>query len=278
MAPYMSELALPLCVEDLSNHISHVSLGSLRRSSRLSAAVLPPASPSTSYLSPRRVTRQSLALAQTPVQSAASSSQLIRTPADRLLTPNKIHGKAPKSRHGTPQSSHSRMDPANTSLCCSPVKEALSDDVEPKGSSERQSHVVPELGTPTQLHLLPSISVTGEQNTQAKDVSPCKTPAPVSQVPEPSSCLSFTLSPCVTPSQASSPSPLAAQATVETQGSACHTPNSSVVEVKMLTLQSFLVNLENSQPYSILFGATNPAILGKISSSLVVSGDSWVGL
>lgn len=240
--------------------------------------MLPPASPSTSYLSPRRVTRQSLALAQTPVQSAASSALLIRTPADRLLTPKKTPAKAPKSQHGTPQLSHSRKDPANASLCCSPVKEALSDDAEPKRSPERQSDVVPELGAPTQLHSLPSVSVTEEQNTQAQDASPCKTPAPVSQAPEPSSCLSFTLSPCATPSQASAPSPLAAQATVEARESACHTPNSSVVEVKILTIQSVLVNLENSQPYSILLSTTNPTILGKISSSLLVSGNSWVGL
>lgn len=199
--------------------------------------MLPPASPSTSYLSPRRVTRQSIALAQTPVQSATSSAQLIRTPADRLLTPKKTPAKAPKSQHGTPQLSHSRKDPANTSLCCSPVKEALSDDVEPKGSSEGQSDIVPELGAPTHLRSPPSVSVTEEQNTQAKDVSPCKTPAPVSQAPEPSSCLSFTLSPCATPSQACAPSPLAARATVEALDSACRTPNSSVVEVKTLTLQ-----------------------------------------
>lgn len=240
--------------------------------------MLPPASPSTSYLSPRRVTRQSLALAQTPVQSAASSAQLIRTPADRLLTPKKTPAKALKSQHGTPQLSHSRKDLANTSLCCLPVKEALSDAAEPKGSPERQSDVVSELGAPTHLHSLPSVSITEEQNTQAKDVSPCKTPAPVSEAPEPSSCLSFTLSPCTTPSQASVPSPLDARATVEAQDSACHTPNSSVVEVKMLALQSVLVNLENSQPYSILFGTTNPTILGKITSSLLVSGNSWLGL
>lgn len=238
--------------------------------------MLPAASPSTSYLSPRRVTRQSLALAETPVQSAASSAQLICTPADHFLTPKKTPAKAPKSQHGTPQLSHGRKDPANTSLCCSPVKEALSDDVEPKGSSE--SDIVPELGAPTHLDSLPSISVTEEQITQANNVSPCKTPAPVFQTPEPSSCLSFTLSPCATPSQASAPSPLAARATVEAQDSACCTPNSSVVEVKMLTLQSVLVNLKNSQPYSILFGTTNPTILGKISSSLLVSGNSWVGL
>lgn len=225
--------------------------------------MLPPPSPSTSYLSPRRVTRRSLALAQTPVQSAASSAQLIRTPADRLLTPKKTPAKGRKSQHGTPQLSHSRKDPTNTSLCCSPVKEALSDDAEPKGSPERQSDIVPEPGTPTQLHSLPFVSVTEEQNTQAKEASPCKTPAPVSQAPEPSSCLSFTLSPSATPSQASVPSPLAARATVEAQDSVCHTPNSSVVEVKMLTLQSVLVNLENSQTYSALFSTTNPTILGE---------------
>lgn len=208
--------------------------------------MLPQASPSTSYLSPRRVTRQSLALAQTPVQSAASSAQLICTPADRLVVPKKTPAKAPKSQHGTPQLSHCRKDTANTSLCCSPVKEALSDDAEPKGSSEGQSDLVPELGTPTHLHSLLSVSVTEEQNTQAEDVSPCKTPAPVPQAPEPSSCLSFTVSPCATPSQASVPSPPAARATVEAQESACHTPNSSVVEVKNLMLQSVLVNLENS--------------------------------
>ncbi|XP_059180364.1 disks large-associated protein 5 isoform X2 [Centropristis striata] len=218
--------------------------GSVRRSSRLSAAVLPQASPCSSYLSPRRVTRRSLALAQTPVPAVGSPVQPVHTPAHLRLALSLTPAQTPKSQRGTPQSSRNRKDTVNSSLCFSAVKEALSEVTKPEGSSAHQSGTdstqeiaasVPELSTPTPVHSLPAITVV-EELAEAVDVdlplsprlspSPCKTPPPVSQAPEPSASLSFMLSPCVTPSQPPTPSPPA----VEAQQSVCHTPDSSVVE------------------------------------------------
>lgn len=226
----------------------HVSVGSLRRSSRLSA-VLPQASPSSSYLSPRRVTRRSLALAQTPVHAVASPAQPTHTPAHLSLSLNRTPGHAPMSRRGTPQLSHNKKDTADVSLRFSPVKEVLSDASQPKGSPECQSEKA-EVNTIPHLPLLPSISVV-EEGTSADTVdvdlppSPCKALPPVSQAPEPSS-LSFTLSPCVTPSRSFISSPPAVHRN-EAQESVCHTPDSSAIEVKSLKLQSH-VSVLNNQP------------------------------
>uniref|UniRef100_A0A3Q1FVU1 Discs, large (Drosophila) homolog-associated protein 5 n=1 Tax=Acanthochromis polyacanthus TaxID=80966 RepID=A0A3Q1FVU1_9TELE len=224
--------------------------GSVRRSSRLSAAVLPQASPCSSYLSPRRVTRRSLALAQTPVH--ASPAQPVQTPAHLRLTLEET--PASKSQRGTPQPSQSRKDTVNTSLCFSPVKEVLSDDPQPNGNPAEPSETIstPEdpacVSEPSMpICLLPTIAAVEENDKPAEAVdtnvpnsprlslSPCTTLPPVSQAPEPSSALSFMLTPCVTPSQPpiSSPSIIfspAVQVPVETQQSVCHTPNSSVVE------------------------------------------------
>ncbi|XP_042363726.1 disks large-associated protein 5 isoform X1 [Plectropomus leopardus] len=184
--------------------------GSLRRSSRLSAAVLPQASPCSNYLSPRRVTRRSLALAQTPVEPAASPAHLRLTLSQ---TP------APRSQRGTPQTCHKRKDAVNGSLCFSPVNDVQPEDSQPEGQlSETISASVPAL-----QHLPPSISVVQEKDEPADlplsprlSLSSCRSPAAVPAAPEPSSSLSFLLSPCVTPSQ-----PAAA---------VCDTPDSSAVE------------------------------------------------
>ncbi|XP_051795167.1 LOW QUALITY PROTEIN: disks large-associated protein 5 [Acanthochromis polyacanthus] len=224
--------------------------GSVRRSSRLSAAVLPQASPCSSYLSPRRVTRRSLALAQTPVH--ASPAQPVQTPAHLRLTLEET--PASKSQRGTPQPSQSRKDTVNTSLCFSPVKEVLSDDPQPNGNPAEPSETISTPEDPAcvsepsmSICLLPTIAAVQENDKPAEAVdtnvpnsprlslSPCTTLPPVSQAPEPSSALSFMLTPCVTPSQPpiSSPSIIfspAVQVPVETQQSVCHTPNSSVVE------------------------------------------------
>ncbi|GLD57586.1 disks large-associated protein 5 [Lates japonicus] len=116
--------------------------GSVRRSSRLSAAVLPQASPCSNYLTPRRVTRRSLALSQTPVQTVASPARPALTPAHLRLTLNQTPAQAPKSQHGTPQPSQKREDTVNVSLCFSPVKEVLSDDAQPQGSPAQQTGTV----------------------------------------------------------------------------------------------------------------------------------------
>ncbi|XP_039643221.1 disks large-associated protein 5 isoform X2 [Perca fluviatilis] len=212
--------------------------GSARRSSRLSAAVQPQASPCSSYLSPRRVSRRSLALAQTPLHAVASPAQPVHTPAHLSRALNRTPAQTPKSQRGTPQSSQKRKDPVNVSLCFSPVKEALSDDSQPETVTAQEDVAsVPELSTATPVHSLASISVVEEQDEPAEAVdvdlplsqrlslSPCKPTPAVSQAPEAPS-LSFMLSPCVTPSQPSISFPTA----VEAQESVCYTPDSSVVE------------------------------------------------
>ncbi|XP_044193719.1 disks large-associated protein 5 isoform X2 [Thunnus albacares] len=216
--------------------------GSMRRSSRLSAAVLPQASPCSSYLSPRRVTRRSLALAQTPVQNHASPAQPVHTPAHLRLTLDQTPGQAPKSQHSTPQPPQSRNDTVNVSLCFSPVKEVPSDNTQPEEnpavSMQDNTSPVPESDTPIPVRSLPSICVIQEQDEPAEAVnvdiplsprlslSPCKSPPPVSKTPEPSSALSFTLSPCQPP--LSSPTVISSPA-VESQESMCHTPESAVL-------------------------------------------------
>ncbi|CAJ1080724.1 disks large-associated protein 5 isoform X4 [Xyrichtys novacula] len=212
--------------------------GSVRRSTRLSAAVLPQASPCSNYLSPRRVTRRSLALAQTPNHSASPLAKPAPTPAQFCLTLDQTPAQAPKSQRGTPQSTCNRKDPVTTSLCFTPVREVRSDHAKPEPSPACQMETVStQESTATPGPPLPSIFVEEEQEeaeatsndnprSPRLSLSPCKTPLPVSKAPEPSSSLSFTLSPCETPSQPLIPSPAA----VETQESVCHTPNSAVVE------------------------------------------------
>lgn len=188
---------------------------SVKRSSRPCAAVLPQASPCSNYLSPRRVTRRSLALALTPLHTINSPAQLIHTPARLRLTLDETPAQAPKSPRGTPQC---RKDTVNVSLCFSPVKEA------------------PELSTPANVLSLPSINVVEERGEPAEAVdvdlplSPCKTAPTVSQAPEPASPPRFTLSPCVTPSQPPLSSPPAVPRLLEAQESVCLTPYNSVVE------------------------------------------------
>ncbi|XP_034414051.1 disks large-associated protein 5 [Cyclopterus lumpus] len=198
--------------------------GLMQRSSRLSAAVLPQASPCSNYLSPRRVTQRSLAMAQTPLHSITSPAQPVHTPARFRLPLDQTPAQAPKSQRGTPQSSPTRKDTVNVSLCFSPVKEA------------------PELCTPASVHSLPTINVVVEERgepDEAVDVdltlSPCKT------APEPASPPSFTLSPCVTPSQPPLSSPPAVQGLLEAQESVCLTPdNSAVEEIPELDFERYL--------------------------------------
>ncbi|XP_041828978.1 disks large-associated protein 5 isoform X2 [Melanotaenia boesemani] len=193
----------------------------IRRSSRLSAAVLPRASPCTTYVSPRRVTRQSLALAQTMV-ALASPAQSVHTPVRLHLTLEQT--PAPKSRGATPQLPQNQEGAVNGSLCFSPVKEVLTDEIQSERSSTQQLE-----------------RASSQDNTAAEDIhndlslpprlsfAPCKTPSPVLQTPEPSAAMSFMLSPCVTPGQPAISSP-ARQVHMEAQEFVCHTQNASVIE------------------------------------------------
>ncbi|KAL6095272.1 dlgap5 [Pungitius sinensis] len=152
--------------------------GSLRRTSRLSAAALPQAPPCSDHLSPRRSTRRCLALAPTP----------LGTPAQ------------------TPRSSRQRKGTRDASLCFSPVRDVVTAQ---EGAS-----------------------VHGE-------------PAQGSRAPEPPVSVSFTLSPCVTPSRP----PPAVQGPEEAQESVCLTPGVSVVEeIPGLDFERYLLPTQGSSP------------------------------
>lgn len=210
--------------------------GSVRRSSRLSTAVLPQASPCSNYLSPRRVTRRSLALTQTQ----GSPPQPIHTPVQSRLAFNQTPGTAPKSQRGTPKACQRVEDAGNISLCFSPVKEVSSDSTQQ----------IESVCTSIRSQLLPSISVVQEEDKPAEVVgvdlsltprlslSPCKSLPPLCQAAEASSALSFTLSPSTTPCQPPLSPPTAicspaVQSPMEALQSTSDTDDSSVLEVNI---------------------------------------------
>lgn len=191
-----------------------VPVGSLRRSSRLSA-VQPQASPC--YLSPRRVTRRSLALGQTP--AAASLSQCFHPPGH----PSQSPVQAPKSQCATPRSSQKQGHSVHTALAFTAIKEALPD--------ECHQEPVSECSLATNTCARPVDSVTEEPTAESLDVVPPPTCEPfpvVCPAVEPSH-LSLTLSPCVTPGQASISAPLSGEA-----------GNTPVVEVSKLLLPTLI--------------------------------------
>ncbi|KAM9837985.1 disks large-associated protein 5 [Aulostomus maculatus] len=212
--------------------------GSVRRSGRLITNALPQASPLSNFLSPRRVTRHSLALAQTQ----GSPAQTLHTPAHLVL--NQTPRQASNSQRGTPLPLQRGKDPINGSLCFSPVKEAPPSESTLPGEHPdtvlTEDSVAP--GSTTPVHSLPSIPVVQveDEPAEALDVgcslsprlslSPCK--SPVYQEAEPSSALR--LSPNRAPHQPPFSSPTvispAVLSPMEAQQSECHTPDSSVVE------------------------------------------------
>ncbi|XP_017274095.1 disks large-associated protein 5 isoform X2 [Kryptolebias marmoratus] len=206
----------------------------VRRSSRLSAAVPPQASP-CSLLSPRRVApRRSLALARTPVGAHASPAQTVRTPGHLHLALEQT--PASKPERGTPQASQSRRDPVNASLCFSPVREVLSDEAQSAQNPTQPSEIVcmqEDSATTVSVEKeddAPVVTITSDLTLSPRlSLSPCTTPLPVLQAPEPPSSLSFMLSPCGTPSHTPISSPVA-QLPVEAQQSVCLSPDGSVIE------------------------------------------------
>uniref|UniRef100_A0A8C6TMY3 Discs, large (Drosophila) homolog-associated protein 5 n=1 Tax=Neogobius melanostomus TaxID=47308 RepID=A0A8C6TMY3_9GOBI len=188
---------------------------SIRISSRRSAMVQPQQSPSSNYLTPRRMTRQSLALAQTPAQVTANPQP---TTPSHPYPVNKTPAQATLP-HATPQPETS------VSLRFSPVKEVPSD------ATEQTEGAVSDPG-----QSIPSISVE-EQDKPGEDLSlrlsqsPWKSPVS-SPAPMPSASLSFTLSPCT--AQLSSPvvscTPRPVQSLLCTQDSLVNTPESCVHE------------------------------------------------
>ncbi|MEQ2179125.1 hypothetical protein GOODEAATRI_021419 [Goodea atripinnis] len=195
-----------------------------------------PAKPS-SYLSPRRVTRQS----QTSVHAYASPAQPVHSVEKLCLTLERT--PAPESQRSTPEA-FQKKNTVNLSLCVSPVKEVLSDEAQSDQSPKQQSEsIAKQEEAATQIHDLPTISVERVDNKPSAvisevhslsprcSLSPRKAPVSVQQTPQPPSALSFTLSPCVTPGQPTISSP-AEQVPMETQLSVSATSDGSVIEVQ----------------------------------------------
>ncbi|XP_054877104.1 disks large-associated protein 5 isoform X2 [Poeciliopsis prolifica] len=167
---------------------------STRRSSRLSAAVLPQtvlpqASPAPGYPSPRRVTRHSLALTQTPVP--APPAQPVHSAQKHLDY---------KSQQEAPHVSQKQ----NASLCCSPEMEVPSDEPQNQTSPNQCS----------------------EQEAVSEDLST------LSVENKPSNVINVRLcpSPCQTPAVQPPARPPSHQVPMETQPSSSPTPDVSVVE------------------------------------------------
>ncbi|XP_028990338.1 disks large-associated protein 5 isoform X2 [Betta splendens] len=134
--------------------------GLVRRSSHLSATVLLQASPSSSSLTPRRTTRRSLALAQTPVSAGASLPQLVLPNPHHCLTLAQTPLQASQLQCGNLMASpcQKEKDTVNVSLCVNPVTEVLSDETQPDNSAEQSDNTVSELGTRSLVDSLQPIS------------------------------------------------------------------------------------------------------------------------
>lgn len=204
-----------------SDRLIFLSTGLVRRTSRLSAAVVPQASPSSISLTPRRFTQQPLALAQT---SAGASSPLpvIHNP-HHCLPLAQTPSQASQLHCGNPDSCQKEKDTVNVSSCFTPVKQVLSDETQP-GDSMVQSETVstqgnagtlPELGM---VDSLPPISIAEEKTELAEAIHLDTCP----------------FSTCVTSSQPSISSHFAVQIPVGTQDSFCRSPSSPLVEVMLL--------------------------------------------
>uniref|UniRef100_A0A1A8FVW1 Discs, largehomolog-associated protein 5 n=2 Tax=Nothobranchius TaxID=28779 RepID=A0A1A8FVW1_9TELE len=204
---------------------------SVRRSSRLSAAVLPQASP-CSLFSPRRVSRRSRVVAQTPARPVCSPEHfclaLVQTPA-------------PKSQRGTPQTSHSKRDMAHTSLDFSPVDEVPSEEIQSKQNLTQQSECV----SMEEDVLISSTAdkIEDIRLSPRRSPSPCQTPSLVLQAPESPPTPGFTLSLVVTPAQTPVSSPV--QFSMQTPPS---TDASTVEELPGLDIERYL---QPSQRYSM---------------------------
>ncbi|KAJ0060098.1 hypothetical protein NL108_003935, partial [Boleophthalmus pectinirostris] len=200
---------------------------SVRRSSRLNAAVLPQPSPSSNCLTPRRVTRRSLVLAQTPGQTRTMQQPMTTPPAPYPVT--KTPAPVEQSLPVTPQP----QSTVSVCLCFSSVKEVSSDPIEQsKDLVSEGGHPIPSITVEEQEGLAEHLTSELIQGPQLPHSS-CKSPVECA-APMPTS-LSFTLSPCT--AQLSSPAvsctPRAVQNLLNTQDSVAVTPDSSVTEVKV---------------------------------------------
>ncbi|KAM9832335.1 disks large-associated protein 5 [Neosynchiropus ocellatus] len=118
--------------------------GSVRRSSRLSAVAPPQDSPCSNFLTPRRVTRRSLALMQTQ----ESPAQAFLSPTQPGLVLSKTPSRAARSQCGTPQ--RKAAPPEN-------------DEKQPETAlSQENVALLPEVDTGAPRH--PSISTVQEEN------------------------------------------------------------------------------------------------------------------
>ncbi|KAK7919825.1 hypothetical protein WMY93_011109 [Mugilogobius chulae] len=218
---------------------------SVRRSSRLSAAVVPQPSPSSNCLTPRRVTRRSLA--QTPIQTS-TIQQPMNTPTFPRPV-NKTPAPAEQFLPVIPQP----QSTASVSPCFSPAKEVPSD------TTDQSENLLSEFG-----HSDPT--VTAEEQRSPADLKSVQSPhlsksscnRPLECAPVPSMSLSFTLSPCT--AQLSLPAvsctPCDLQDPPNMQGSLTATPNSSINEGTGVNFERYLQPLQRSslsprQPFSI---------------------------
>ncbi|XP_055085615.1 disks large-associated protein 5 isoform X2 [Periophthalmus magnuspinnatus] len=199
--------------------------GSVRRSSRLSARVLPQPCPSSNCFTPRKVTRRSLALVQTPVQTRTMQEPMttLTTPHSVTKTPAPVEQSLP----GIPQP----QSIVSVSLCFSPVKDVSSDPTEQsKDMVSDSTHSIPSIDGEEQKGLAEDLKSELIQTPQLPDTL-CKSLVECA-APVPSVSLSFTLSPCTEQlgSQAVSCTPRAVQNLLHTQDFVAATPDSSVTE------------------------------------------------
>ncbi|XP_020779839.2 disks large-associated protein 5 isoform X2 [Boleophthalmus pectinirostris] len=224
--------------------------GSVRRSSRLNAAVLPQPSPSSNCLTPRRVTRRSLVLAQTPGQTRTMQQPMTTPPAPYPVT--KTPAPVEQSLPVTPQP----QSTVSVCLCFSSVKEVSSDPIEQsKDLVSEGGHPIPSITVEEQEGLAEHLTSELIQGPQLPHSS-CKSPVECA-APMPTS-LSFTLSPCT--AQLSSPAvsctPRAVQNLLNTQDSVAVTPDSSVTEDIGVDFERYLQpslrdSLSPRQPFSM---------------------------
>ncbi|XP_072311933.1 disks large-associated protein 5 [Eucyclogobius newberryi] len=223
--------------------------GSVRRSRRLSAAVLPQPSPLLNCLTPPRVTRRSLALAQTPVQTC--------TTPQPMSTPSFTHNKTPALEEQSLLVMPQPQSTVSGSLCFSPVKEVSSDPTEqPENMVSDFKHSDPSSAVEEQECLAEDLNVDLVQSSHLSQ-SPCQSPMECA-APVPSASLSFSLSPCSAQlfSPAVSCTPHALLNLLKNQDSLAATPDISVTEDMGVDFERYLQpsqrnSLSPKQPVSM---------------------------
>nr|XP_057918421.1 disks large-associated protein 5 isoform X2 [Doryrhamphus excisus] len=160
----------------------------LRRSSRLSAAAPPQASPCTSILTPRRLTRRSIALAQTPGGTPVHAKESSRctprpqhdTPQSCPRGPASVEKSLSFSPSGHPQLKTEIVSMQESAMCALPAISIQKDEDEAaEHVNTALSFMLTPGSTPFQQHP-PSPTVSGSppavQSSKATPRSMCTTP------------------------------------------------------------------------------------------------------